>query len=585
MKLVLLLLLSVTLYASKSCYTVQIMSAYNSPSNKEDLQSKRYDNSCKVMEIGKNLTVRCGCFDKYSQALQSLPKFVQEYPKAYVMSTYRSRFEEKKKEGNEEKNVVAPVKTPPVVAATAVTPAPVSAAVTPTLVSTNSTTSTVEKQKVEVIEVVEPVVQESKEVETPKELVVVQEKTEEISKPKKKKKKVKKKRGVKYVKKRTASSKYDRYLKKLESRKPNRKYAGYEYKFGAQISYDFAYIYEADEKYYAHDYRRVRVYHQGSFYEKKLFYELEYSFTGNNHYKDNYVAYKDKLRNLDLNYRVKMGNIKIPFSLETYSSSKNITFMERALNDAFSDNRKIGAEVLLSQKIDNSHINLFGALYSSSIDERIDNEIFKRGYTLRATYAYKFSKRHLLSIGTAYQYKDMNGDDIKIDQGAESDYVNNKYLSIKIKDVDTTSKNNIELFYMNEKYAFQAEYTRFRVNAYNKREYLQEYNFDAYYLEGSYFFIGKGKKYKLSNSTLGKVKPKVGGAVEFALRYSYINLTDTSNDKEEIGGYESDYVAGVNWYVNKELKFMFNYVVAQPKKTEDYDGMLQIWQARALFAF
>ena len=147
------------------------------------------------------------------------------------------------------------------------------------------------------------------------------------------------------------------------------------------------------------------------------------------------------------------------------------------------------------------------------------------------------------------------------------------------------AKNNVEALYIFDKYSLQGEYTRFGLDAYNKRDYLQNYTFDAYYIEGSYFLIGKGKKYKFKESILGKIKPNIDGAVELALRHSYINLTDTSNDKDEVGGTQSDYTMGVNWYVSKELKFMLNYIISEPTGTEKYDGLLQIIQGRVIFAF
>jgi len=45
------------------------------------------------------------------------------------------------------------------------------------------------------------------------------------------------------------------------------------------------------------------------------------------------------------------------------------------------------------------------------------------------------------------------------------------------------------------------------------------------------------------------------------------------------------YNYGLNWYVSDELKVMLNYVIAQPKDTDEYDGLLQIVQGRVLFAF
>jgi phosphate-selective porin len=181
--------------------------------------------------------------------------------------------------------------------------------------------------------------------------------------------------------------------------------------------------------------------------------------------------------------------------------------------------------------------------------------------------------------------RNMQGEDVKVNQSSESNLLQYNYLSVKVKDVETMIKNNVEALYIFNNYSLQAEYTQFRLDAYNKRDYIQTYNFDAYYLEGSYFLIGSGKKYKFKESVLGKVKPSLDGALEFAVRYSYINLTDTSNDKDEIGGSQTDYTMGVNWYLSKELKLTLNYIISEPTGTEEYDGRLQILQGRVLFAF
>ena len=74
MKIVLLILfMSVALFSksSQSCYTVQLTSTYNSQENLKILRKKSYDKSCKLMEIGESLAVRCGCFESFSKSLPS----------------------------------------------------------------------------------------------------------------------------------------------------------------------------------------------------------------------------------------------------------------------------------------------------------------------------------------------------------------------------------------------------------------------------------------------------------------------------------------------------------------------------------
>ena len=550
------IVLSLTLSAGEpTCYTVQLLSRVNSSVNHKAIVKDSYDKSCKIMEIGHNITVRCGCFESYKDAKKDQKKFIKKFKHSYITSTYKSRFDTK------ESLPTVEVITPPTPSTLSVSTPPIETIIIAPHKKKKSTVLSISKEN------------DKKEV------------TVEVVHKKNKKKKNK----IKYIKKRDVKWFYTKYLKKLKSKRASRFY-GYQYSFGAQLSYDSAYFNEQDDSYYANAWRRVRVNHKGSFLQEKLFYELEYSFTGSSNYKDVFIGYANKFKKIDTKYRIKAGNIKIPFSLDGYSSSKNITFMERALNNAFTENRKLGSELLLYKKINNSRVNLLSAIYTNSIDERLDDEIVKNGYSLRATYAYKFQKNHLLSVGFGFGERDMNGDELKIKQGAEASLIDKKYVSVKIKDVNNLTKFNLEALYIYNKYSFQAEYTDSMIAAYNGEVDLQNYNFYAYYLQGSYFLVGSGKRYKFKTATLGKIKPNRDGAVELAARYSYINLNDTTPMKTEEGGTQGDYTFGVNWYINNEMKIMFNYIVAKPNVYKDdlddsYVGLYQLIEGRVLFSF
>jgi len=553
----------------KSCYTVQVISADNNTKNYQRLASKEYDPSCKIMDIGSMLTVRCGCFDKYRDVKQHLHKIKQTYKDATIATTYKSRFADhstkkqpshslsKKKVVQKEKSETIDIGLSD---ASVITPV-----ITTTSLKTVSDTATITDYKYK---------KKNKK------------KKKHKKKKKKKKKKNKKKKTKKadktkivkkkYVKKKSQDFFYDRYIKKLKHEDKGIGRFDYRYAFGAQISYDVAYISEAERSYDDRGLRRFRVWHDGSFYDKKLFYELEYSFTGNSHYKDLFIGYKEKVGSLDGSLRVKMGNIKIPFSLERYTSSKYNTFMERSLNDAFSLSRKVGAEILYSQKFDSMRLNFFGAYFTNSIDERIDDEINKPGFSSRITLAQKLNKREILHFGLGLRIQDYKGENIRIKQGAESDWIDNKYVSTKIKDADSVISKNIEAMYIYNRYYIQSEYTMQSVEARKGH-----YDFYAFYVQGSYFLLGSGKRFKMSTSTLSKIKPKKDGALEIAARYAYINL----NDKDEHGGEQQDLTLGLNWYIDDKLRVSGNYILANPKETDDYDGVFQIWQARILFFF
>ncbi|MBU1659400.1 tetratricopeptide repeat protein [bacterium] len=77
----------------ETCYTVQLFSAPGSQENRDAMSSRTYPSSCRVMEIGSTLTVRCGCYEKREEANNILLTFDTKYKHAYVATSYKYRFE------------------------------------------------------------------------------------------------------------------------------------------------------------------------------------------------------------------------------------------------------------------------------------------------------------------------------------------------------------------------------------------------------------------------------------------------------------------------------------------------------------
>jgi len=90
-----ILLLVIPLFAKNqaTCNTVQLLSAPSS--HKQNLLQKSYPQDCRVMQIGKTATVRCGCFSGLDGAKERLEELKQKYKNASLASTYRYRFSQK----------------------------------------------------------------------------------------------------------------------------------------------------------------------------------------------------------------------------------------------------------------------------------------------------------------------------------------------------------------------------------------------------------------------------------------------------------------------------------------------------------
>ena len=60
-----------------SCYTVQLLSVPAS----QNIESLEAPKECRFITIGKNKTLRCGCFDRYAEASQEHQPYLETFPK------------------------------------------------------------------------------------------------------------------------------------------------------------------------------------------------------------------------------------------------------------------------------------------------------------------------------------------------------------------------------------------------------------------------------------------------------------------------------------------------------------------------
>ncbi len=98
-------------------------------------------------------------------------------------------------------------------------------------------------------------------------------------------------------------------------------------------------------------------------------------------------------------------------------------------------------------------------------------------------------------------------------------------------------------------------------------------SFTGWYAFGSWFVTGESRTY--NDGAFDRVKPTnnfyIGqpgwGAVELALRYSALDLTDGGIE----GGEQQNVTVGINWYLNPSYRIMLNYVNANTASTRPSD--------------
>jgi phosphate-selective porin OprO/OprP len=103
---------------------------------------------------------------------------------------------------------------------------------------------------------------------------------------------------------------------------------------------------------------------------------------------------------------------------------------------------------------------------------------------------------------------------------------------------------------------------------------LSDPSFGGYYAQTSWILTGESRRYDIANASFQNPRPFVPfsssgglGAWELAVRYSKVDLNHHEGSLASIaledavrGGEQSIWTFGINWYVNSNLRFLFNYL-------------------------
>ena len=360
-----------------------------------------------------------------------------------------------------------------------------------------------------------------------------------------------------------------------------------KFKFGGRIHIDHAYFSQNDDLDTAFgeleskdgtEFRRARLFFSGVLY-KNVEFKLQIDFAGGlARMKDAYIGVK----NIPIIGIVRVGHIKEPLRFDALTSSKYITFMERAIPADLANERNNG--ILLMNDFLDDKLSVQAGVFRNADGFGNDKEAAKDiAITSRITTLAinNEEKEQLLHFGFSYSYRKPDKEEYKISVRPKSHLVK-KYISTgDISGVETVNITNFETAFTSGPLSLQGEYLRSSV----KQEIIgisETYNFNNYYGQVSYFLTGEHRKYKNSYATFGRLKPKNNfmdggpGAWELALRYTRTNL----NSKSINGGEQSDITFGTNWYLNPATRIMFNYVWTDINHKDTGGGNLNIFELR-----
>ncbi|MCK4889613.1 MAG: hypothetical protein KAS97_06740, partial [Candidatus Aminicenantes bacterium] len=230
--------------------------------------------------------------------------------------------------------------------------------------------------------------------------------------------------------------------------------------------------------------------------------EIDFDFAGNEvDIKDAYMGYKKN------NFIFKVGNFRSPFSLEEVTSSRYVSFIERALPNAFPPGRRIGIGMYKWGKNWQVAGGIFGQ-EPGDIDEK-EGENSDEGYSLvgRATFAplYKDNKIFHLGVAYAYQTTDAFTEKMRFRGYDESKISKIRFLSTgKVSDIDHSGMIGLESVLQLGSFHLQGEYIKVNV-ARLADSGEPNYGLSGGYVFVSFFLTGDSMPYYADQGEFGRV--------------------------------------------------------------------------------
>lgn len=253
-----------------------------------------------------------------------------------------------------------------------------------------------------------------------------------------------------------------------------------------------------------------------------------------------------------------IGHYKEPFSLEELTSSKYITFMERAQPVGLAPSRNLGAgaDTTLADMV-----GLQGGVFGEGVDSGGGPDTSGYGFTGRAYFSPIHESDRVLHVGVAGGYRNINeSDTIRFRERMESHVTSTRLIDTGDFDAEDITLLGLEAAGVLGPFSLQGEYIRTNVNRAIAGN--PDVDIDGWYVFGSWFLTGESRNYEFDKGgAFGSISPNsvVGkggyGAWEVAARFSSLDL----NDGDILGGEQDIFTAGLNWYPTKNLRFMVNY--------------------------
>ncbi len=335
------------------------------------------------------------------------------------------------------------------------------------------------------------------------------------------------------------------------------------------------------------EFRRSRLVAKGKLYH-------DWAYTAEVDFADNDVSVKDFFLGYNgfKGTKLYLGHVKQPYSLMLESSSNDLPFVERSIdNDLIAPfvDRAIGARA----EVIRDHTFFAAGIFGESIAANKDDD---EGWGASARYVWApvIEKTRAIHTGVRAAWFEPTEASESIRIRSETAHLSNLFLANTgtISDVSGVSIVGLEGGFATGAFSAGGEWSQLEVN---RSGAPNDLSFDSWHVYATWSLTGESRaaSYKISSGEFKRLKPKqmfsreTGGigAWELAFRYASLDL----NDGSFIGGSEQALTAGINWYATPTIRFLLDYTTIVD--TEGASTVLQaadglnIFQLRAQYTF
>ncbi|MDP7108827.1 MAG: porin [Nitrospinaceae bacterium] len=315
-------------------------------------------------------------------------------------------------------------------------------------------------------------------------------------------------------------------------------------------------------------FRRVRFFMAGMLYNQvKFMWDIDVDGGANGvTFKDMYISFP----RIPVLGNFQVGHFKRPASLDSVTSSKYLTFLERSLANTFFKTRNVGFAFF------NQHFNkrlTWFTFANKETSERPPDFTIDGDWnvTSRLTGLPYISEdyRRWLHLGLSWSHENATNNKVTF-RGARDSEITSTFLTTGELEAETFNIIGLEGAYNWNQFGIQGEYVLTDI----ERKAGGNGLLDAFYVQGSWYLTGENRRYYRKNGAIARFRPNQNfswdkkwsegngtGALQLAVRYSELDLNDSGAGIA--GGEQKSLTLGLNWELNPVSRIMYNFVHAK----------------------